>query len=121
MRDVTGRMRLDIQMSNPSYAKNGRVKSFRATWFQALVSCFIRTLITAFAEIYIFVVVDLTQIRGDSQLAFVSKILAYVLTAVIIVILFSVSVYRMHLYKLERNDRQVHHSEEQFVEQDDQR
>ena len=60
VRDLTGRMRRDIQMSTPTFAKNGRVKSFKATWFQALIGMFLRTIVVAFAEILIFVVVDLS-------------------------------------------------------------
>ena len=33
LRTEEGRMKHEIQMSTPSFAKNGRVKSYHATWF----------------------------------------------------------------------------------------
>ena len=94
-------------MSNPTFAKNGRVKSFKATWFQAMIGMFLRTIVVAFAEILIFVIVDLSQDVGTSKLASVSRIIAYVLTVTIIAVFIAIASYRIYLYSLERENAKI--------------
>jgi len=81
----------------PSFGINGRVKQYRSNYFHIAVQGLTRTMQVAFAELFLFGLVNIGEFSGDSQLSQFSKVVCIVLIVMYTIFFLFYPIYRMFL------------------------